>query len=54
MDSVFMELLSRQTLQDPSSSAASSPAAQGSQRKGKKDGRRGRGAGLFRTAEPMD
>ncbi|KAI9530779.1 hypothetical protein NQZ68_000270 [Dissostichus eleginoides] len=54
MDSVFMELLSRQTLQDPSSSAASSPAAQGPQRKGKKDGRRGRGAGLFRAAEPMD
>ncbi|XP_010795309.1 rho GTPase-activating protein 4-like isoform X2 [Notothenia coriiceps] len=54
MDTVFMELLSRQTLQDPSSSAASSPSAQGPQRKGKKDGRGGRGTGLFRAAEPMD
>ncbi|XP_040048841.2 rho GTPase-activating protein 4 [Gasterosteus aculeatus] len=38
MDSVFVELLSRQALQDPSSSAASSPSAQGSQKKGKRDG----------------
>ncbi|XP_063751867.1 rho GTPase-activating protein 4-like isoform X2 [Eleginops maclovinus] len=54
MDSVFMELLSRQALQDPSSSTASSPSAQGPQSKGKKDGRRGRGVGLFKAADPLD
>lgn len=53
MDSVFMELLSRQALQDPSSTA-SSPSAQAPQKKGKRDGRRGRGAGLFRAAAPLD
>uniref|UniRef100_UPI0037E8D195 rho GTPase-activating protein 4-like n=1 Tax=Semicossyphus pulcher TaxID=241346 RepID=UPI0037E8D195 len=41
MDSVFKELLSRQVVQDPSSTA-SSPSAQAAQRKGKRDGRRGR------------
>ncbi|XP_037629957.1 rho GTPase-activating protein 4-like isoform X2 [Sebastes umbrosus] len=41
MDSVFMELLTRQALQDPSSTA-SSPSAQAAQRKGKKDGRWGK------------
>ena len=54
MDSVHMELLSRQALQDPSSSIASSPSAQAPQRKGKRDGRRGRGVGLFRAADPLD
>ncbi|KAM8864067.1 rho GTPase-activating protein 4-like isoform 2-T2 [Spinachia spinachia] len=38
MDSVFVELLSRQALQDPSSSAAPSPSAQAAQKKGKRDG----------------
>ncbi|XP_034732892.1 rho GTPase-activating protein 4-like isoform X1 [Etheostoma cragini] len=52
MDSVFMELLSRQALQDPST--ASSPSAQAPQKKGKRDGRRGIGAGLFRGAAPLD
>lgn len=54
MDSVFMELLSRQALQDPSSTTSSSPSAQGPQRKGKRDGRRGRGSGLFRAGDPLD
>jgi len=52
MDSVFTELLSRQALQDPSSTA-SSPSAQAPQRKGKRDGRRERGPGLFR-ADPLE
>ncbi|KAM9350613.1 rho GTPase-activating protein 4a [Symphorus nematophorus] len=50
MDSVFKELLQRQGAQDPSSTA-SSPSSQAPQRKGKRDGRRGRGAGLFRAAD---
>ncbi|XP_071775942.2 rho GTPase-activating protein 4-like isoform X2 [Centroberyx gerrardi] len=54
MDSVFKELLSRRTLQDPSSAAASSPSAQPPQRKGKHEGRRGRGTGLFRAADQLD
>ncbi|XP_040008476.1 rho GTPase-activating protein 4-like [Xiphias gladius] len=49
MDSVFKELLSRQALQDPSS-----PSVQAPQRKGRRDGRRGRGAGLFKTVDPLD
>ncbi|XP_059188600.1 rho GTPase-activating protein 4-like isoform X1 [Centropristis striata] len=56
MDSVFVELLSRQALQDPSSSSSSSsssPSAQAPQRKGKRDGRRGRGVGLFRAPDPL-
>ncbi|XP_034446729.1 rho GTPase-activating protein 4-like [Hippoglossus hippoglossus] len=52
MDTVFKELLWRQALQDPSSSAASSPSVQAPQRKGKRDGRRGRGIGLFKAADP--
>ncbi|KAA8591096.1 hypothetical protein FQN60_002039 [Etheostoma spectabile] len=52
MDSVFMELLSRQALQDPST--ASSPSAQAPQKKGKRDGRKGIGAGFFRGAAPLD
>ncbi|XP_054464658.1 rho GTPase-activating protein 4a isoform X2 [Anoplopoma fimbria] len=51
MDTVFMELLSRQALQDPTSS---SPSAQAPQRKGKRDGRRGRGVGLFRASDPLE
>ncbi|XP_030279240.1 rho GTPase-activating protein 4a [Sparus aurata] len=42
MDSVFKELLLRQGVSDPSTTAASSPSAQAAQRKGKRDGRRGR------------
>ncbi|XP_062420463.1 rho GTPase-activating protein 4-like isoform X2 [Pungitius pungitius] len=38
MDSVFIELLSLQAQQDPSSPAASSPSAQAFQKKGKRDG----------------
>ncbi|XP_053174126.1 rho GTPase-activating protein 4a [Scomber japonicus] len=41
MDSVFKELATQQTQQEPSSTA-SSPSAQALQRKGKQDGRRGR------------
>ncbi|KAK2851359.1 hypothetical protein Q5P01_007635 [Channa striata] len=47
MDSVFRELLSRQTSQEPSSTSSF-------QSKGKRDGRRGRGAGLFRSADPLE
>lgn len=53
MDSVFKELLMRQTVQDPSSTA-SSPSAQVAQRKGRQNVRRGRGAGLFKAADPLD
>lgn len=53
MDSVFKELLSRQAVQDPSSTA-SSPSGQAPQRKGRWDGRRGRGAGLFKAADALD
>ncbi|GLD46040.1 SLIT-ROBO Rho GTPase-activating protein 3-like protein [Lates japonicus] len=42
MDSVFKELLSRQAPQDPSSSTASSLSAQAPQKKGKRDGRKGK------------
>ena len=53
MDTVFKELLRRQALQEPSSSsAASSPSVQAPQKKGKRDGRRGRGVGLFKAADP--
>lgn len=49
MDSVFKELLSRQALQDPSSSsAASSSSGQAAQKKGKKDGRGGRTGGFLK------
>ncbi|XP_033825820.1 SLIT-ROBO Rho GTPase-activating protein 3-like [Periophthalmus magnuspinnatus] len=53
MDSVFKELLARQTSQDPPS-ATSSPSAQALQKKGRRDVRKGRGAGLFKSAEPLD
>ncbi|XP_024865040.1 rho GTPase-activating protein 4 isoform X2 [Kryptolebias marmoratus] len=52
MQSVFKELLLRQPLQEPSSSSA--PSAQAQQKKGKREGRRGRGVGLFRAADPLD
>ncbi|XP_062248048.1 rho GTPase-activating protein 4a [Platichthys flesus] len=52
METVFKELLRHQALQDPSSSAASSPSVQAPQSKGKRDGRRGRGVGLFKAADP--
>ncbi|XP_050927160.1 LOW QUALITY PROTEIN: SLIT-ROBO Rho GTPase-activating protein 3-like [Lates calcarifer] len=42
MDSVFKELLLRQAPQDPSSSTASSLPAQAPQKKGKRDGRKGK------------
>ncbi|KAG7520250.1 rho GTPase-activating protein 4-like [Solea senegalensis] len=56
MDSVFKELLSRQVPQDPSSSSSttSSPSVQAAQRKGKRDGRRGKGGGLFKSVDPLD
>ena len=54
MDSVFKELLSRQTEQDPSATAASSPSAQAPQSKGRWDGRKGKGAGLFKTADALE
>ncbi|XP_030589466.1 rho GTPase-activating protein 4-like [Archocentrus centrarchus] len=53
MDSVFKELLVRQNQQDPISTV-SSPAVQIPQKKGKQDGRRGRGAGLFKSADSED
>lgn len=53
MDSVFKELLLRKVVQDPTS-AAPSPAAQAPQKKGRRDVRRGRGAGLFKAADPLD
>uniref|UniRef100_A0A3B5BJ06 Rho GTPase-activating protein 4-like n=1 Tax=Stegastes partitus TaxID=144197 RepID=A0A3B5BJ06_9TELE len=54
MDTVFKELISRQTLQDPSSNVSSS-SAQAPQKKGRRgDGRRGKGAGLFKAAERDD
>lgn len=54
MDSVFKELLMRQVVQDPSTTTASSSSSQASQGKGKREGRRGKGAGLFKTADPLD
>lgn len=53
MDSVFKELLARQTSQDPSipSPTTSTTAPQ---RKGRRDVRRGRGAGLFTSTEQLD
>ncbi|XP_076027953.1 rho GTPase-activating protein 4-like isoform X1 [Genypterus blacodes] len=55
MNSVFKELLTRQALQHPSStSTASSPSAQDAQRKGRREGLRGRGAGLFKGVAPLD
>ncbi|KAM9855337.1 rho GTPase-activating protein 4a isoform 2-T2 [Aulostomus maculatus] len=53
MDSVFKELLSKQAQKDPSS-AFSSPTAQAPQRKGRREERRGKPAGLFRGADPLD
>ncbi|XP_035512822.1 rho GTPase-activating protein 4a isoform X2 [Morone saxatilis] len=53
MDSVFKELVLRQGVQDPSSTA-SSPSAEAPQKKGKRDVRRGKGAGLFKAADPLD
>uniref|UniRef100_A0A3Q4MU12 Rho GTPase activating protein 4a n=1 Tax=Neolamprologus brichardi TaxID=32507 RepID=A0A3Q4MU12_NEOBR len=53
MDSVFKELLIRQTHQDPTSTV-SSPSVQTPQKKGKQDGRRGRGTGLFKSADAAD
>ncbi|XP_040914385.1 rho GTPase-activating protein 4-like isoform X2 [Toxotes jaculatrix] len=53
MDSVFKELLSRQALQEPSSTA-SSPSVQTAQKKGKREGRKGRGGGLFKAGDPLD
>ncbi|KAM6981758.1 rho GTPase-activating protein 4a isoform 1-T1 [Tautogolabrus adspersus] len=53
MGTVFKELLSRQAVPDPSSTAPS-PSAQAPQRKGWQDGRKGKGAGLFKAADPLD
>ncbi|XP_019944240.1 rho GTPase-activating protein 4 isoform X2 [Paralichthys olivaceus] len=52
MDSVFKELITRQALQDPSTSATSSPSVQAPQKKGKREVRKGRGVGLFKAADP--
>ncbi|XP_008411816.1 rho GTPase-activating protein 4a isoform X1 [Poecilia reticulata] len=46
MDSVFKELLTRQTQQDAS--------AQAQQKKGKRDGRKGKGTSLFRSTDQLD
>ncbi|XP_056129234.1 rho GTPase-activating protein 4a isoform X2 [Lampris incognitus] len=53
MDSVFKELLSRQVLQDPSSATTSS-SGQALQRKGKREERRWKATGLFRSADQVD
>lgn len=53
MDSVFKELLIRQTHQDPTSTV-SSPSVQTPPKKGKQDGRRGKGTGLFKSADAAD
>ncbi|XP_055366519.1 SLIT-ROBO Rho GTPase-activating protein 3-like [Betta splendens] len=47
MNSVFKELLTLQTQQGP-------PPNPSSQSKGKRDGRRGRAGGLFRTTDPLE
>ncbi|KAM3617597.1 uncharacterized protein V6R79_008700 [Siganus canaliculatus] len=54
MDLVFQELLLRQGELDPSPATASSLHSQAPQRKGRQDGRRGRGVGLFKTADPLN
>ncbi|KAM7411964.1 hypothetical protein PAMA_021778 [Pampus argenteus] len=53
MNSVFKELLSRQAQQDLSSTVHS-PSAQAPQRKGRRDGHRGRGVGLFKAADQLE
>ncbi|XP_043983985.1 rho GTPase-activating protein 4a [Gambusia affinis] len=51
MESVFKELLTRQMQQDPAILATS---AQAQQKKGKRDGRKGKGTSLFRSTEQLD
>ncbi|KAM9344012.1 rho GTPase-activating protein 4-like isoform 2-T3 [Pholidichthys leucotaenia] len=51
MNSVFKELLFRQTVQDPSSAASTTSA---SQKTGRQDGRRARTAGFFRAADTQE
>ncbi|XP_029361869.1 rho GTPase-activating protein 4-like [Echeneis naucrates] len=53
MDSVFKELISRQAVQELSS-PTSIPSVQGAQKKGKRDGRKGKGVGFFKADEPLD
>lgn len=54
MNSVFQELLLRKTSQDHNPAVSSPFAQEAPQRKGKQDGRRGRGAGLFKAADTLD
>ncbi|XP_054632457.1 rho GTPase-activating protein 4-like [Dunckerocampus dactyliophorus] len=58
MDSVFKELVSKHTLQEISSSssavAASTPAGQAAQKRGGREGRKGRGAGLLQGDVPLE
>ncbi|XP_028265950.1 SLIT-ROBO Rho GTPase-activating protein 3-like [Parambassis ranga] len=54
MNSVFQELLLRKTSQEHSPAVSSPSAQEAPQRKGKQDGRRGRGAGLFKAADTVD
>lgn len=51
MESVFKELLTRQSQQDASIPTAS---AQSQQKKGKRDGRKGKGVSLFRATDQQD
>lgn len=53
MDSVFKELLSRQVTQEPCSPKLKY-SAQAPQKKGKRDGRKGKGAGLFKGGDLLD
>lgn len=56
MDTVFKELLARQASQDSitTTTTTTTPSAQALQKKGRRDVRRGRGAGLFKSAGPQD
>ncbi|XP_054905895.1 rho GTPase-activating protein 4a [Poeciliopsis prolifica] len=51
MESVFKELLTRQTPQDAAILATS---GQAQQKKGKRDGRKGKGTSLFRSTDQLD
>ncbi|XP_041860707.1 SLIT-ROBO Rho GTPase-activating protein 3-like isoform X2 [Melanotaenia boesemani] len=51
MESVFKELLIRQAQQDPSPCVLA-PSAQAPQKRGKRDGKKGKG--IFKTADPLD
>ncbi|KAK7916213.1 hypothetical protein WMY93_011974 [Mugilogobius chulae] len=53
MDSVFKELLARKSSLDATNSS-SSPSALAVQKKGRRDVRRGKGGGMFKSTDPLD